>query len=222
MKLFLDTANINLIKQWMPTGVIDGVTTNPSLIAQEKNGNIKATLLDICNMVNGDVSIEVVEKTPEKVYAQAKEISNLAKNVVVKIPFAQEYLPVISKLSKEGIKLNITLIFSLTQALLVSKLNVKYISPFIGRWDDIDIDGMQLIQDLVTMKKNYNFKTEILAASIRNVIHLQKSILYGADVATIPPLLLDKVFKHPLTVEGIEKFDNDWKKLNKINMFDEK
>ncbi|KKP23813.1 MAG: putative transaldolase [candidate division TM6 bacterium GW2011_GWF2_28_16] len=222
MKLFLDTANIDLIKQWMPTGVIDGVTTNPSLIAQEKNGNIKAALLDICNMVNGDVSIEVVEKTPEKVYAQAKEISNLAKNVVVKIPFAQEYLPVISKLTKENIKINVTLIFSLTQALLVSKLNVKYISPFIGRWDDIDIDGMELIKDLVTMKKNYNFKTEILAASIRNVIHLQKSILYGADVATIPPLLLDKVFKHPLTIQGIEKFDNDWKKLNKTNMFNEK
>ncbi len=219
MKLFLDTANKELIKQWIPTGVIDGVTTNPSLLALE-SGNIKSILLDICNMVNGDVSIEVVEKTPEGVYQQAKEISSLAKNVVVKIPFAQEYLPVISKLTKENIKINVTLIFSLTQALLVSKLGVKYISPFIGRWDDIDVNGMNLIEDLVIMKQNYGFKSEILAASIRNVIHLQDSILAGADVATIPPTLLDKVFKHPLTLQGIEKFDSDWKKLGKIKLFD--
>ncbi len=218
MKFFLDTANIELIKEWIPTGLVDGVTTNPSLIAKE-GGNIKDILLEICKIVDGDVSIEVVEKSPEKVYEQAKQISNLAKNVIVKIPFAKEYLPVISKLSKEGIKLNITLIFSLTQALLVSKLGVAYVSPFIGRWDDIDIDGMDLVKNLVTMKKNYNFKTEILAASIRNVIHLQKCILYGADVATIPPKLLDKLFNHPLTLQGIEKFDNDWKKLAKTDLF---
>ena len=219
MKLFLDTANKELIKKWIPTGLVDGVTTNPSLLAQE-SGDIKTMLLDICNMVNGDVSIEVVEKTPERVYQQAKEISALAKNVVVKIPFAQEYLPVISMLTKENIKINVTLIFSLAQALLVSKLGVKYISPFIGRWDDIDVNGMNLIEDLVIMKQNYGFKTEILAASIRNVIHLQDSILAGVDVATIPPTLLDKVFKHPLTLQGIEKFDSDWKKLGKVNLFD--
>ena len=218
MKLFLDTANIELIKQWIPTGVIDGVTTNPSLLAKE-TGNIKENLLEICNLVDGDVSIEVVEKDPEKVYQQALQISALAKNVVVKIPFAKEYLPIISRLCKEGIKINVTLIFSITQALLVSKLGVTYISPFIGRWDDIDIDGMNLIEDLVVMKENYGFKSEILAASIRNVIHLQKSIFAGADVATIPPTLLDKLFKHPLTLQGIEKFDSDWKKLGKTSLF---
>lgn len=219
MKLFLDTANRELIKNWMPTGIIDGVTTNPSLLSKE-DPNVKKILLDICNMVNGDVSIEVVEKDPERVYQQAIEISKLAKNVVVKIPFAQEYLPVISKLVKQGIKINVTLIFSLVQALLVAKLGVKYISPFIGRWDDIDIDGMNLISDLVIMKDNYGFESEILVASIRNVIHLQKSIIMGADIATIPPTLLDKVFRHPLTLQGIEQFDADWAKLGIDKLLD--
>lgn len=219
MKLFLDTANISVIKQWVPTGVIDGITTNPSLLAKE-SGNIKKNLLEICKLVDGDVSIEVIEKDPAKIYYQAKEISALAENVIVKIPFAKEYLTVISKLSKENVKINVTLVFSLTQALLVSKLDVAYISPFIGRWDDIDIDGMNLIKNLMIMKNNYRFKSEILAASIRNVMHLHKSIIAGVDVATIPPTLLDKLFKHPLTCQGIEKFDSDWKKLGKNSLFE--
>jgi len=219
MKLFLDTANRELIKKWLPTGLVDGVTTNPSLLSKEGEST-KEVLLDICNMVEGDVSIEVVEKEPEAVYKQAIQISKLAKNVVVKIPFAPQYLPVINKLVKEGVKINATLIFSLTQALLVAKMGVKYISPFVGRWDDIDIDGMELVENLVTMKYNYDFKSEILVASIRNVIHLQRSILIGADIATIPPTLLDKVMNHPLTVEGIEKFDSDWQKLNKKTLLD--
>ncbi|MBD3272798.1 fructose-6-phosphate aldolase [Candidatus Dependentiae bacterium] len=219
MKIFLDTANRELIKSWIPTGVINGVTTNPSLLSKE-DPDVKSVLKDICDIVKGDVSIEVVEKEPEKVYKQAIQISKLAKNVVVKIPFSREYLPVISQLTKEGVKINVTLIFSLVQALLVAKLGVKYISPFIGRWDDIDVDGINLIQDLVIMQENYGFESKILAASIRNVIHLQKSILIGADVATIPPTLLDKVFNHPLTLQGIDKFDADWKKLGKKNLFD--
>jgi transaldolase len=219
MKLFLDTASRELIKDWISTGVIDGVTTNPSLLSKE-DPNVKKVLLDICGMVAGDVSIEVVEKEPEAVYKQALQISKLAKNVVVKIPFAKVYLPVISRLVKEGVKINATLVFSVAQALLLSKLGVKYISPFIGRWDDIDIDGMTLIRDLMIMKENYGFESEILAASIRSVIHLQKSIIMGADVATIPPNLLDKVFKHPLTLQGIEKFDADWNKLGRKNLLD--
>lgn len=219
MKFFLDTANRELIKSWIPTGLVDGVTTNPSLLSKE-DPDVKKVLLEICDMVNGDVSIEVVEKDPEKVYKQAIQISKLSKNVVVKIPFAKEYLPVISRLSKEGVKINVTLIFSLVQALLVAKLGVKYISPFVGRWDDIDVDGMNLIQDLVIMNENYSFESEILVASIRNVVHLQKSILIGANVATIPPTLLDKVFRHPLTLQGIEKFDSDWKKLGRKNLLD--
>ena len=146
MKIFLDTANRDLIKKWSDAGVIDGVTTNPSLLSKE-GPNTKEVLTDICKMVDGDVSIEVVKKDPKDVYDQAIQISKLAKNVVVKIPFAQEYLPVIKKLAQEGVKLNITLIFSLIQATLVAKMGVKYISPFIGRWDDIDIDGT------ITMKK---------------------------------------------------------------------
>ena len=219
MKLFLDTANRELIKNWLEMGVIDGVTTNPSLLSKE-GSDVKTVLLEICNMVEGDVSIEVVEKDPELVYKQALEISKLAKNVVVKIPFAKEYLSVISRLVKEGVKINVTLIFSVVQALLVAKLGVRYVSPFIGRLDDIDIDGMTLISDLVIMKENYGFKTEILAASIRNVMHLQKSLIIGADIATIPPTLLDKVFKHPLTLQGIEKFDKDWNKLGKKTLLD--
>lgn len=219
MKLFLDTANRELIKDWVSTGVIDGITTNPSLLSKE-DIDVKKVLLDICSIVSGDVSIEVVEKEPERVYEQALQINKLAENVVVKIPFAREYLSVISKLVKEGIKINVTLIFSVVQALLVAKLGVKYISPFIGRWDDIDVDGITLIRDLMIMKKNYGFESEILVASIRNVIHLQKSIMLGADIATIPPTLLDKLFKHPLTLQGIEKFDADWNKLGCKNLLD--
>ncbi len=218
MKLFLDTANKELIKKWILTDLVDGVTTNPSLLSKEGE-NPKEVLLEICKMVDGDVSIEVVEKEPEKVYTQAKQISQVAKNVVVKIPFTFEYLPVISKLTKEGVAINVTLIFSLAQAMLVAKLGVKYISPFIGRWDDIDVDGMDLIENLVIMKNNYEFESQILAASIRHVIHLHQSILMGVDVATIPPNLLDKVFAHPLTLQGIEKFDADWRKLGKEELF---
>ena len=220
MKFFLDTANLELIKKWVPTGLVDGVTTNPSLLSKEGD-NPKKVLLEIYNLVDGDVSIEVVEKEPKAVYKQALQISKIAKNVVVKIPFALEYLPVINKLCKEGVKINVTLIFSLTQAMLVAKLGVKYISPFVGRLDDIDIDGMDLVENLIIMKQNYNFDSQILVASIRNVIHLQQSILMGADVATIPPTLLDKVFKHPLTLQGIEKFDADWKSLGKTGFLDQ-
>jgi len=219
MKIFLDTANREVIKKWLPTGVIDGITTNPSLLSKE-GSNVKEVLLDICKMTEGDVSIEVVEKEPEKVYNQAKKISKISKNVVVKIPFAKEYLHVIAKLVKEDIKINVTLVFSLIQAVIVAKLGVKYISPFIGRWDDIDVDGIELLQKLVAAKKNYSFKSEILAASIRNVIHIQKSILIGVNIVTIPPTILGKVFKHPLTLQGIEKFDNDWKESGKSSLLE--
>lgn len=214
MKIFLDTANREMIKKWIGTGVIDGVTTNPSLLSKE-GPSTKEVLLDICKVVPGDVSIEVVKKDPQDVYVQAKEIAALADNVVVKIPFAFEYLPVIKKLVAEGVKLNITLIYTLLQALLVAKLNVTYISPFIGRWDDVGVDGLKLIEDLVMMRDMHDFKSEILAASIRNMHHWNESILIGADVATVPPKLLDQVMQHPLTTKGIEKFDADWKKLNK-------
>lgn len=214
MKIFLDTANCELIKKWVATGIVDGVTTNPSLLSKEGT-NTKDVLLDICKMVPGDVSIEVVKKDPEEVYRQAKEISELADNVVVKIPFAYEYLPIVSRLTKENVKINATLIFSLLQALLVAKLDVTYISPFIGRWDDIDVNGVKLVEKLVQMVEQYGFASQILAASIRNIKHWHEVVLCGADVATVPPKLLDQVMKHPLTEQGIVKFDADWCKLQK-------
>jgi transaldolase len=214
MKIFLDTANREMIKKWSSTGIIDGVTTNPSLLSKE-GPNTREVLVDICKMVDGDVSIEVVKKLPDEVYKQAKEISALAKNVVVKIPYAYEYLPVIKKLSAEGVRINVTLIFSMLQALLVAKLNAAYISPFIGRLDDIDINGLNLIEELVAMKHQYSFDSEILAASIRHVMHWHETVLIGADVATVPPKLLDQIMHHPLTEKGIKKFDDDWNKLGK-------
>ncbi|MCK4517816.1 fructose-6-phosphate aldolase [Candidatus Babeliales bacterium] len=217
MKLFLDTANREMIEKWVATGIIDGVTTNPSLLSKEGTST-KQVLLDICKMVPGDVSIEVVKKDPDDVYTQAKEIAALASNVVVKIPFALEYLPVIKKLSDEGIRINVTLIFTLLQALVVAKLNVTYISPFIGRWDDLDIDGMELIEKLVHMRDEYGFESEILAASIRHLMHWHRSVLSGADVATVPPKLLEQMMHHPLTEKGIQKFDNDWAMLGKSEL----
>ncbi|MBU1007548.1 fructose-6-phosphate aldolase [Candidatus Dependentiae bacterium] len=214
MKIFLDTANREMIERWIPTGIIDGVTTNPSLLSKEGK-DTRQVLLDICEMVPGDVSIEVVKKDPVDVYKQSKEIAALADNVVVKIPFAFEYLPVIAKLTQEGVRINVTLIFSLLQALMVAKLGVTYISPFIGRLDDIDVNGLDLIHKLVHMVEQYSFASQILAASIRHVMHLHESVLAGVDVATVPPKLLDQLMSHPLTLDGIRKFDDDWKKLGK-------
>ena len=171
-------------------------------------------------MVPGDVSIEVVEKDPDLVYKQAKEIASLADNVAVKIPFAQEYLPVISRLSKEGVTLNVTLIFSAMQALLVAKLDVTYISPFLGRLDDIGGDGIQLVEDIMEFIDHYDFESEIIAASIRSVSHLQKVAEAGVDIATVPPKILDQLMIHPLTSQGIEKFDSDWKSLGKKNLLE--
>ncbi|HBS48296.1 TPA: fructose-6-phosphate aldolase [Candidatus Dependentiae bacterium] len=219
MKLFLDTADRQLIKKWVATGVVDGVTTNPTLLSKEGN-DCKKVLLDICSMVSGDVSIEVVKKTPQDVYKQALEISKLADNVVVKIPFHQDYLPVIAKLVQEGVEINVTLIFSLLQSLLVAKLGVKYISPFVGRWDDIDINGITLIGEMREMFDNYGFDSLILAASLRHLMHWHDAALAGADIATIPPKLLEQVMNHPLTEKGIAMFDADWQKLNKAELLD--
>jgi len=217
MKIFLDTANRDVIKKWLPTGLVDGITTNPSHLSKE-GSDTKQVLLDICSMVPGPVSIEVVEKSPDMVYAQAKQIAALAPNVVVKIPCLLEYLPVIKKLSAEKVKLNITLVFSEIQALVVSKLDVTYISPFVGRWDDIGQEGMELVENLVDIKNTYDFSSQILAASIRTVFQWRQSALAGADVVTLPPTVFEQGLKHPLTDRGVELFDNDWKKLGKVNL----
>jgi len=218
MKIFLDTANRELIKKWIPTGLIDGVTTNPSLMSKE-GSDTKAVLRDICDMVKGPVSIEVIEKKPEAVYEQAKEIAKFAPNVVVKIPCLPEYMPVIHRLTQEGVKLNITLVFSEIQALLVAKLGVTYISPFVGRLDDIGTEGPNLIDELMVIKQNYNFSSQILAASIRTVYHWHRAAVAGVDVVTLPPAVLEQGMKHPLTDRGVELFDADWKKLNKPTLW---
>jgi transaldolase len=219
MKIFLDTANRELIKKWVPTGLIDGVTTNPTLLSKE-GGNIKQVLQDICALVDGPVSIEVVEKEPTAMLAQAKEISQFAKNVVVKIPFAAEYLPVIKKAVDAGIKVNATLIFTPLQSLMVAKLGVEYISPFVGRWDDIGVEGLSLLEEVVDSKDMYGFESQIIAASIRTPIQWQKAAQTGAEIVTLPPTVFEQAMKHPLTERGIEMFDNDWKKLGKKTLFE--
>lgn len=217
MKLFLDTANLEDIKKWVPTGLIDGITTNPSLLSKEAS-DVRKNLLEICSLVDGPVSIEVVEKTPEAVYQQALQISELAKNVVVKIPFSFEYLPVIKKLADQGVALNITLVFSVLQALMVAKLNVTMISPFVGRVDDIGYDGIGLIHDIVAMINEYEFDSQVLAASIRTIDHWKQSIAVGADIVTLPPSIVAKAMKHPLTEQGIASFDADWSKLGNASL----
>lgn len=219
MKIFLDTANRDLIKRWVPTGLVDGVTTNPSLLSKE-GSDIKTVLKDICAMVPGPVSIEVVEKTPDAVLTQAREIARFASNVVVKIPFAEQYLPVIKTLAADGIKINATLVFTPLQALFMAKLGVEMISPFLGRWDDIGVDGLSVLEDIITVKDLYGFNSQIIAASVRNLMHMQKIALMGADIITAPPAILEQAVKHPLTERGIELFDNDWKKVGKKSLFE--
>lgn len=219
MQLFLDSADRVMIKKWMPTGLVDGVTTNPSLLSKQ-GLNTKDVIVEICSMVEGDVSVEVVEKEPSLVYKQARQIAELAENVVVKIPFAMEYLPIINQLSRDGIAMNITLVFSVVQALMVAKLGVSYVSPFIGRLDDVGQTGVDLISDLVTVFDRYDFETEILAASIRSVEHWRQVALMGADVATVPPAIFEQAMHHNLTKEGIAKFDADWASLGKKSLLE--
>lgn len=213
MKLFLDTANALSIQKGKASGLINGVTTNPTHLSKE-GGSIKDLLESICTvMAPDDVSIEVTDLEPQEVYEQAKRIADIAPNVVVKIPCHKAYAQVINKLVHEGIKINVTLLFSAVQGLLMCKLGVRYISPFIGRLDDIDVDGIELIYDLKKIIENYGFTTQILAASLRHVRHVHDVALSGADIATVPVKLFDELLNHPLTDKGIALFDADWRKL---------
>jgi len=213
MKIFLDTANLNEIKKWHDVGILDGVTTNPSLLAKEGK-NPHALIKEICALVQGDVSVEVTESSPKKVYEQAKAISALAENIVVKIPCHIDYYPVIKQLVSEGVKLNITLVFTVLQSLCMAKLGVTYISPFIGRWVDIDVDGIGILADIKTMLDQYNFvNTKLLAASVRSISDFHQAVLIGADVVTLPTDILLKATSHPLTDQGMAKFIADWQKL---------
>jgi transaldolase len=213
MKIFLDTAHIPSIKKWLDTGLIDGITTNPSNLSKE-GADPRKTILEICALFpEGHVNVEVTHTAPADVYKQAKEIAALAENVIVKIPCHATYYPVINKLVHEEIPLNITLVFTLLQALMMSKLGVYYISPFVGRWDDIDVDGIETLENIKHMLDAYEFETEVLAASIRHVRHFHLAIQAGADVVTLPVEVLEQAMQSPLTDAGIAKFNADWQKL---------
>jgi len=214
MRIFLDTANTELIKQWAHTGLVDGVTTNPTHLSVYGN-NPTETVLTICDMLPlGVISVEVVETDPESVYLQARKIASLSDNIAVKIPCHPNYYSVIRKLVEEGITLNITLVFSLAQGLMMAKLGVDYISPFVGRLDDKGQDGIELVKQLRHMLDWYGFETQLLAASIRDTQHFERAIMAGADIATVPVNVFEKLLTHPLTDTGMEQFATDWKKLN--------
>ena len=212
MKFFIDTANLDEIRECNELGLIDGVTTNPSLVAKEGNVDFKEHLAKICEMVNGDISAEVTALDVEGMLREGRDYAKVASNVVVKCPLTMDGLKATRKLREEGIKVNVTLCFSAAQALLAAKAGASYISPFIGRLDDIAQDGMQLIRDIVQIYDNYGFATEVLAASIRHPMHIVDCALAGADVATIPFKVIQQLVKHPLTDKGLETFLADWKK----------
>jgi transaldolase len=213
MKVFLDTADVKEIKKWKEMRLIDGVTTNPTHLSAQ-GGNPTKIVQAIAKLLpKGVISVEITEKNPEAAYKQAKAIAKLGKNIVVKVPCHVDYYGIIAQLVADGVKLNITLVFSLAQALFMSKLGVQYISPFVGRWDDIDVEGVDLLYTIRHMLDEYGYQTELLAASIRGVRHFHEAIMAGADAVTVPVEILEKASRHVLTDQGIETFDNDWKKL---------
>jgi len=212
MKFFIDTANLEEIKKAYSIGVIDGVTTNPSLIAKEKREPI-GLLKEICDIVKGPVSAEAVSTKAEDLIKEARELAKIAPNIVVKIPMTEEGLKAVKQLSSEGIKTNVTLVFSPSQALLAAKAGATYVSPFVGRLDDISHTGMDLIADIITIYENYLFETEVIVASIRNPLHVVEAAKIGAHIATIPYSVITQLLKHPLTDIGIERFTKDWEAL---------
>lgn len=214
MKFFIDTADINEIKEANALGILDGVTTNPTLIS--KTGRpFKEVIKEICSIVKGDVSAEVVSLDCDSMLTEARDLAKIAENIVIKIPLITEGLKAVKILSGEGIKTNVTLCFTANQALLVAKAGGTYVSPFIGRLDDRGQDGMQLIEEIRTIYDNYCFETEIIVASIRNSVHVKDAALVGADVATIPFKVFNQLVEHPLTDAGIKSFLADWEKVPK-------
>ena len=211
MKFFIDTANVNEIKEALAMGILDGVTTNPSLAARESKP-YREILTEICGLVDGPVSAEVIATDTEGMIREAEDLVRIADNIVVKIPTILNGLTAIKTLSERSIKTNATLVFSPLQALLVAKAGATYVSPFVGRLDDISTDGMSLIADIVNIYSNYVFSTEVLVASVRNPIHVLEAARMGADVCTIPLSVIKQLIRHPLTDIGLEKFIEDYKK----------
>jgi len=212
MKLFIDSGNLKEIEALVPLGIIDGITTNPSLLAKE-GGDYKAILKKICQIVKGPTSAEVVATDAEGMIRQGRELAAIDEHIIVKVPFTKEGVKACKALSSEGKKVNVTLVFSPTQALLAAKVGAYFVSPFVGRLDDIATDGMQLIAEILEIYENYDFKTEVLVASVRHPMHVQQAARLGAHIATCPFSVLMQLAKHPLTDSGLAKFLEDWKKV---------
>lgn len=214
MKFFIDTANIAEIKEAASLGVLDGVTTNPSLVAKEGK-DFRKLLEEICAIVDGPISAEVISTEFDGILREGRELSKIHRNIVVKVPLIKEGLKAVKTLTSEGIRTNVTLCFSPTQALVAAKAGATFISPFIGRLDDVSHTGMDLIRQIVTIYKNYGFKTEVLVASVRHPLHVVEAAMIGADICTIPFKVIEQLIKHPLTDIGLQKFLEDWNKSQK-------
>ncbi|MGB9773989.1 MAG: fructose-6-phosphate aldolase [Bacteroidota bacterium] len=212
MKFFIDTANIHEIKEAAELGVLDGVTTNPSLVAKEGR-DFRQLIEEICSIVDGPVSAEVISTDVAGMVREARDLSQLHKNIVVKIPLIKDGLKAVKQLSSEGIRTNVTLCFSAPQAILAAKAGAAFISPFVGRLDDISTSGMELVKQIVTIYRNYQFKTEVLVASVRHPLHVVEAAMMGADIVTMPFKVIEQIIKHPLTDIGLERFLADWKKM---------
>lgn len=214
MKIFIDTANLNEIKEANDMGLLDGVTTNPSLVAKEGHKDFKSMLEQICKIVNGDISAEVVSTDYDGIMKEGRELAKIHPNIVVKVPLIKEGLKAVRTFADEGIRTNVTLCFSASQAVLAAKAGAYIISPFVGRLDDISQNGMELIAQMVTIYRNYDYQTKILVASVRHPMHFVDSCMLGADIATIPFKVIEQLAKHPLTDSGLATFLKDWEKLN--------
>ncbi|HJV90540.1 MAG TPA: fructose-6-phosphate aldolase [Holophagaceae bacterium] len=212
MRFFIDTANIDEIRKVNAYGILDGVTTNPSLIAKESGKPFEAIIEEICGIVDGPISAEVISLEAPGMIEEGRKLAKIHKNVVVKVPLTAEGLKAAHAFKGEGIRTNVTLCFSATQALMAAKAGATYVSPFVGRLDDINLDGMELIREIVAIFENYGLETQCLAASIRQPRHVTDAALAGAHVATIPTKVFDQMIKHPLTDKGIESFLADWRK----------
>ncbi|CDM64791.1 fructose-6-phosphate aldolase [Pyrinomonas methylaliphatogenes] len=214
MKFFLDTANLEEIRRATSYGLVDGVTTNPSLIAKENARDFRAHIAAICELVPGPISVEVTSLDVEGMLREGRDYARIAPNVVIKCPLTRDGLQATRRLTDEGIRVNVTLCFSPAQAILAAKAGAAFISPFIGRLDDVAHNGMQLIAEIVQIYRHYQWKTEVLAASIRHPMHVVEAARLGADIATMPFKVFDQLFNHPLTDRGLELFLADWRKLN--------
>ena len=215
MKIFIDTGNLKEIESLVPLGIIDGITTNPSLLAKE-GGDYRALLKHICNLVKGPTSAEVTALDADGMIRQGRELAAIDEHIVVKVPFTKEGVKACKTLSSEGTRVNVTLCFSPTQALLAAKVGAAYISPFVGRLDDIATSGMNLIQEIVDIYENYQFTTEVLVASVRHPIHVVEAARMGADICTCPAKVIEAMFRHPLTDIGLENFLKDWEKAQAV------